>query len=100
MLHAPPTHSSHPWYLFLSCSKTVPSFFINSHVDMCLVGGQPSKPASASAGPTTASGIRQAAATAAAAGPFQPLSVPPKLVPSLTTEKVCMGTKAVCCLDI
>ncbi|KAL4433624.1 hypothetical protein ABPG75_000065 [Micractinium tetrahymenae] len=67
--------------------KAVPSFFINSHVDLCLVGGnQPSKAAGGSGAGSSRHGPA-AAAAAANKGPFQPLAVPPKLVPSLTTEK-------------
>lgn len=69
------------------CSKAVPAFFINSHVDLCLVGGsQPSKAAGGSGDGGSRASIA-AAATRAEKGPFEPLAVPPKLVPSLTTDK-------------
>lgn len=81
--HLPFTRINPHW-----CSKAVPAFFINSHVDLCLVGGsQPSKAAGGSGDGGSRASIA-AAATRAEKGPFEPLAVPPKLVPSLTTDKV------------
>lgn len=69
------------------CSKAIPSFFINAHVDLCLAGGSHvAKTAGAAAGVATV-GDRQPPVPTIAAGPFQPLAVPAKIVPSLTSEK-------------
>ena len=77
------------------CSKAVPSFYINSHVDLCLIGGsrasggaahsQPGKPATLRVDCSNAQ--QQRVAAAAHPGPFEPLAVPAKIVPGLATDK-------------
>ena len=75
------------------CSKAVPAFYINSHVDVCLAGAGTSastQPRGAGGGggrPAGGTLQQQPAQEARQQGPFEPLAVPAKLVPNLTTEK-------------
>lgn len=83
------------------CSKAVPSFYINSHVDLCLLGGGggdgSSQPGKAVMGDAEAGvGNRQLLSVSVAhqneealvpGEPFRPLMVPPKVVPGLASEK-------------
>ncbi len=70
------------------CSKAVPAFFINSHVDLCLMGSSHLYKAAVVSGNFSSRAGLEAAAPGAVEAPFEPLAVPPKLVPSLATEKV------------
>ena len=78
----PPVDDTPPGFVRCPvCSKTVPGFYINSHVDQCLAG-------TASDAPAAAGGHeQQQRRQQQQAGPFEPLAVPAKLVPSLATEK-------------
>lgn len=67
------------------CNKAVPAFYINSHVDQCLAGGQ--EPAAGVGGGGTAPAGRQKLQQGVAAEPFEPLAVPVKLVPNLASER-------------
>ena len=79
--------------LMYLCSKSVPSFYINSHIDQCLAGGGEQAGAAAAAGGPSNSRAAAGGGGGGGArkqqpgGPFQPLALPAKLVPSLATEK-------------
>lgn len=96
------------------CSRRVPEFYINSHVDACLQERAPSRGATAAGGEPEATGAGSTARGHAEGVPppatinaaFAPLPAPPKLVPALTSEKAlrallprhglpCDGRKAV-----
>ena len=66
------------------CGRSVPSFYINSHVDACLNGHSSKAAPPEQAEPDQAR--TEAQAPSASAAP-EPLVLPPKLVPTFLTDK-------------